>query len=57
MDIFIEYGIDFDNNKYGIGKSIELSVKTKEVRVKKSIPLKSIKGFYIRLWVWKKVII
>ena len=57
MDVFIEYGIDFDNNKYGLGKSIELSDNKKEIRIKKSIKLKIVKGFYIRLWICKKIII
>jgi len=56
--IFIEYGLDFDNNPTGFGKSIEIEYKDgSEERVKPfKIRLKDTKH-YFRIWIFKTVII
>lgn len=57
MPIYIEYGLDFDNNKYGFGKSVEIEERDgSECRTKMSIQLKN-QRYYFRLWVFKKVFI
>lgn len=55
--IFVEYGLDFDNNRFGIGKSVEIENQDgTEYRVKKSIKLKN-KRYYFRFWIFKTVFI
>ena len=55
MIAYIEYGIDFDNNRFGLGKSIEIEESSgKEYRTKKNIRVYN-KRHYVRLWVGKKV--
>jgi hypothetical protein len=54
--IYTEYGLDFDNNKFGFGRSIEIEKNGKEVRTKKYIKIKNNKK-YFRFWIFKKVII
>ena len=40
--IFVEYGLDFDNNRFGFGKSVEIeNFDGTEYRVKKSVKLKN----------------
>ncbi len=55
--IFVEYGLDFDNNRFGLGKSVEIENKDgTEYRIKKSIKLRN-KKYYFRFWIFKKVFI
>lgn len=55
--IYIEYGLDFDNNRFGLGKSVEIeNTDGSEYRTKKSIKLKN-KRYYFRFWIFKKVFI
>lgn len=57
MPIYIEYGLDFDNNKFGFGKSVENeNADGTEYRTKMSIKLKN-KRYYFRFWIFKKVFI
>ncbi len=54
--IFIEYGLDFENNKFGLGKSIEIEYKDgSEERVKTLPCLLSDKNYYFRFWILKTV--
>ncbi len=54
MKIFIEYGLDFDNNKYGLGRSVEVENEDgTEYRTKEKIKLKE-KSYYFRFWIFKK---
>lgn len=56
-NIYIEYGLDFDNNRFGLGKSIEVEEKNgSEYRVKKDIAIQN-KRYYFRIWIFKKVLI
>lgn len=56
-NIFTEFGIDFDNNKYGIGYGTEIEFSDgTEKRIKEIIKIKN-KSYYIRIWLFKKVII
>lgn len=53
--VFIEYGLDFDNNRFGFGRSTEVeSPDGTEYRTKEKIKIKKEK-FYCRLWVLKRV--
>lgn len=55
--IYIEYGLDFDNNKYGFGKSTEIeNPDGSEYRTKEKIKLKH-KSYYVRIWILKTVIV
>ena len=56
-NVYTEFGIDFDNNKFGIGYSTEFeNADGTEYRVKKIVPIKN-KHIYFRLWVAKRVLI
>lgn len=56
--IFCEYGLDFDNNKYGFGRSTEIEYNDgTEERVRKYIKIQKVQARYIRIWMWKKVFI
>ncbi len=38
--IYIEYGLDFDNNRFGLGKSVKIeNTDSSEYRTKKSVKL------------------
>ena len=55
MLAYVEYGIDFDNNRFGLGKSVELELATgEEYRIKANINLMD-KSFYTRFWIGKYV--
>lgn len=57
MQIFTEIGIDFDNNKYGLGISTEFEEENgKEFRKPGFVKMK-ISGIYFRLWILKRVLI
>lgn len=57
MTVYKEYGIDFDNNRFGFGKSIEIENKDgTEFRTKINMQLKNPR-YYFRLWIGKMVFI
>lgn len=54
--VFTEIGIDFDYNQYGIGVSTEIEDQNgKEARISGFTKM-NIKGVYVRLWIFKRVI-
>lgn len=54
MIAYIEYGIDFDNNRFGFGRSIEIEYTNLEKRLKSNIKICN-KRYYFRFWFGKKV--
>lgn len=61
IKIFIEYGLDFDNNKYGFGRSTEVEYadgteirKSGRIKIEKS---DKIHARYFRIWIGKIVFI
>ncbi len=54
MQAYIEYGIDFDNNRFGIGRSTEIECANNEIRTKANIKIEN-KKYYLRVWIGKKV--
>lgn len=57
IKIFVEYGLDFDNNKYGFGRSIEVeypdgteSRNNKFVKIRRS---DKVHARYFRIWIGK----
>lgn len=55
--IYIEYGLDFDNNRFGLGRSVEVERDdSTEYRTKEKIKL-SQKSYYFRLWLGKYVLV
>ena len=55
--IYIEYGLDFDNNRFGLGRSVEVEHDDgTEYRTKEKIKLSS-KSYYFRLWIGKYVLV
>lgn len=56
-NIFTEFGLDFDNNKFGFGHSIEVEKSDgTEYRVKEFIKMER-KSYYFRFWIFKKVFV
>ena len=56
--IFNEYGLDFDNNKYGLGQSSEIEYTDgTESRTNKKVKINHIQAHYFRIWIGKKVLI
>ena len=56
--IFSEYGLDFDNNKYGFGHSTEIEYDDgSEKRTHEHIKIKNIQAKYLRIWIGKIVFI
>ena len=56
--IFNEYGLDFDNNKYGIGHSTEIEYTDgTEKRTHERIKIAHIHARYFRFWIGKIVFI
>lgn len=56
--IFSEYGLDFDNNKYGFGHSTEIEYDDgSEKRTHEHIKIKYIKARYLRIWIGKIVMV
>ncbi|MBX9742348.1 MAG: DUF3977 family protein [Chthoniobacterales bacterium] len=54
--LFTEIGIDFDNNKYGIGISTEMEDRHgKEIRISGLVEMR-IQGVYVRIWILKTVL-
>lgn len=55
MQVFVEYGIDFDNNRFGVGRSIEVEDDNgNEFRTKQMYKLKN-RRYYFRIWIGKIV--
>ena len=55
--IYIEYGFDLDNNRFGFGRSVEIEqTNGTEYRIKEKIKLKN-KRYYFRLWIGKYVLV
>ena len=55
--IYVEYGLDFDNNKFGFGRSVEVeNPNGTEYRTKEKVKLKN-KSYYFRLWIGKIVFV
>ena len=55
--IYIEYGLDFDNNRFGFGRSVEVERDNgTEYRTKEKVKL-SQKSYYFRLWLGKYVLV
>ncbi|MCL2369276.1 MAG: hypothetical protein FWC83_01215 [Alphaproteobacteria bacterium] len=55
MKIFIEYGLDFDNNKYGFGVNTEYEYDDQEVRKSGAVKLAKTEEHYFRIWIGKRV--
>ncbi|MDL2295923.1 NUDIX hydrolase [Lachnospiraceae bacterium OttesenSCG-928-E19] len=57
IKIFVEYGLDFDNNKYGFGKSIEIEYADgTEIRTGGRVKIEKsdkIHARYFRIWIGK----
>lgn len=57
MKTFVEYGLDFDNNRFGFGRSVEIEWDNgSETRTKDKVLLKN-KRRYFRLWVGTFVLV
>lgn len=57
MNVFVEYGLDFDNNRFGLGRSVEFEQKDgTEYRTKNKVVLKN-KSYYMRFWIGKSVFV
>lgn len=55
--IYIEYGFDLDNNRFGFGRSVEVELANgTEYRTKKKVNLTN-KRYYFRLWIGKYVLV
>ena len=55
--IYVEYGLDFDNNKFGFGRSVEVeNPDGTEYRTKEKVQLIN-KRYYFRLWIGKIVFV
>ncbi len=56
--IFAEVGLDFDNNKWGFGRSVEIEFADgTELRTKEKIKLTKIDSRYVRIWIGKFVFV
>lgn len=56
--IFVEFGLDFDNNPCGLGRSVEVERPDgSEFRVKGKVAKFKVASFYLRLWLGKDVLI
>lgn len=52
--IFNEYGLDFDNNKYGFGRSTEIEYDDgTEIRTHDRIKIQNVNARYMRIWIGK----
>lgn len=55
--VYIEYGLDFDNNPFGFGRSVEIENNDgTEFRTKEKFKLVQ-KSYYFRLWIGKIVLV
>ena len=56
--IYSEYGLDFDNNRYGFGHSTEIEYDDgSEKRIHKHIKIDDVQARYLRVWIGKMVFI
>lgn len=56
--IFNEYGLDFDNNKYGLGHGAEIEYDDgTEMRTHERVKIKNVRARYMRIWIGKLVFI
>lgn len=56
--IFTEYGLDFDNNKYGFGRSVEIEYTDgTEMRTHEPVRIKKVHARYFRIWIGKIVFV
>ncbi len=56
--IYREYGLDFDNNRYGFGRSTEIEYTDgTEMRTHEKISINKISGRYMRIWIGKIVFV
>ena len=56
--IFNEYGLDFDNNRYGFGQSSEVEYSDgTEMRTHEKIKIKNVQARYFRIWIGKIIFI
>ena len=47
-EVFVEYGLDFDNNRYGFGRSVEVEYEDgTEIRTKDKYNLKNRNNFKV----------
>ena len=55
--IYVEYGLDFDNNRFGFGRSVEVENDDgTEYRTKEKFNLTQ-KRYYFRFWLGKLVFV
>ena len=55
--IYIEYGFDLDNNRFGFGRSVEVEQPDgTEYRTRGNVKLIT-KSYYFRLWIGKYVLV
>lgn len=56
--IFTEYGLDFDNNRFGFGRSTEIEYSDgTEMRTHEHIKINKIHARYFRIWIAKIVFV
>lgn len=56
--IFSEYGLDFDNHKYGLGHSTEIEYDDgSEKRVQGYVKINQVLARYVRIWMGKIVFV
>lgn len=53
LNKFIEFGIDFDNNRYGIGISSEIEYSSAYEKRYKGLIKLNLKEIYFRVWLLK----
>ncbi len=57
MDIYTEYGLDFDNNRFGFGRSTEIEYPDgTERRTREKIKCVH-QTYYCRIWIGKRVFV
>lgn len=56
--IYNEYGLDFDNNRYGFGQSSEIEYTDgTEMRTHEKAKIKKVQAKYLRIWIGKIVMV
>ena len=55
--LFTEFGIDFDNNKFGLGVSTEVEHPDGSEDRRPGFKKMHISSIYMRIWMFKKVLI
>ncbi len=56
--IYREYGLDFDNNRYGFGRSTEIEYDDgTEMRTHEKINIPHVSAHYFRIWIGKIVFV